>query len=75
MKRDKAWWARLTKPERNRLVYLERCANKSYSYSYGGYLPDDCAECPSCSNPSLGGGLCISCSLELDKLLMKAEGK
>jgi len=74
MPRDKAWWARLTKGERSRLVYLERCGAKS---SWGGsaYLPDDCSECPSCSQPTMCAGLCSDCARELAKLVAKGNGE
>lgn len=71
MKRTQIWWNRLTPDERSRLVWLERSANKLTTL--GGYLPDDCGECPSCSEPVLGGGLCRFCSNELDQLLAKAD--
>jgi len=74
MRRDKAWWARLTKDERSRLVWLE-CCNSRYSFGHSGFLPDDCYECPSCSQPSSAGGLCTYCATELDHLVAKGNGE
>ena len=73
MKRTKRWWTCLTKEERSRLVYLEHAENQSGSYGGGGYLPDDCSECGSCSNPHPGTGLCRSCLSELIELIDKAD--
>ena len=72
MKRTKEWWARLTKTERSTLVYLERIESRGGG---GGssYLPDDCSECPNCSTPHLGYGLCPRCSKRLHTLLQKAN--
>jgi hypothetical protein len=72
VKRTKEWWARLDKDERCQLVMLERDAN--HYGGLGGYLPDDCGECPHCSYPALGGGLCRDCRNELFVLLAKANG-
>lgn len=74
MRRDKHWWARLTNEERSRIVYLERADKQSGGYSGGGYLPDDCCECGSCSNPHLGTGLCDSCLRELIDLVNIGDG-
>jgi len=73
MKRTKEWWARLTKTERSTLVYLERIESRGGG---GGssYLPDDCSECPNCSTPHLGYGLCPLCSKRMHALLRKANG-
>lgn len=73
MRRTKEWWGRLTKGERIRLVYLERSENQSGSYGGGGYLPDDCCECGSCSTPHLGMGLCQSCRNEMMKIITKGN--
>jgi hypothetical protein len=62
MKRTKEWWGRLTKEERSRLTYLEKCEKQLGCRS--DYLPDGCVECPLCSGPSTGG-LCMTCSTEL----------
>lgn len=70
MKRTKQWWAVLTKYERRELVYLERGDRHS---SYSSYYPDDCVECGSCGNPSLGSGLCPLCRNRLTDLLDKAN--
>jgi len=71
MKRTKDWWARLTKEERSELWWLEYGDKHS---SRSSYYPDDCVECGSCGCPSLGYGLCNSCSAKLDELLNKANG-
>ena len=73
-RRDSAFWARLTPDERSLLVVLERAVNHPGGYGGGGYLPDDCSECPACGNPTLGCGLCRRCGADLDRLLAKARG-
>ena len=73
MRRTKEWWARLDKYERSELVYLERAGNQ-YG-GLGGYLPDDCGECPGCSQPVLGGGLCNYCINRMEALIDKANGE
>lgn len=73
MKRTKEWWARLTKAERSELVYLERTESRGGG-GRSSYLPDDCSECPNCSTPHVGYGLCPSCSKRLHALLWKANG-
>jgi len=74
MRRDKAWWARLTKGERSRLVYLEYVNARCWG-RHGGWLPDDCYECPSCSQPALSGGLCNQCDAELLRLIARGNGE
>ena len=72
MKRNKQWWAKLTKEERATLVYLERGQN--LSSGMGGYLPDDCSSCGACGNPMHGyGGLCPWCQSQLDAIISKAD--
>jgi len=71
MKRDAVWWARLTKDERSQLIVLERAEHRGGS---SVWLPDDCSECGSCGNPTLGIGLCSNCSGVYYKLLSKANG-
>ena len=74
MRRDKAWWARLTKDERASLVYLEY----SNAHCYGGhsaYLPDDCYECPGCGQAGVGSGFCNQCDDELLRLIAKGNGE
>lgn len=68
--RTKEWWDRLSKEERSRLWHLERAGNGRGS----SYLPPDCIECPECSTPHSGFGLCPMCSKELNELLTKANG-
>jgi len=75
MRRTREWWARLTKDERARLVYLERSANLGGGYGGGGYLPDDCCECGSCGTPSTSSGLCPICLDDLIVLVAKADGQ
>lgn len=72
MRRTKEWWARLTKPERSELWWLEY--GDKHSGSGGGWYPDDCGECGNCGCPSLGGGLCQICLNRLIGLLNKADG-
>lgn len=65
-------WNNLNKEERARYMILQM------SPSYGGrcgYLPDDCSECPVCSTPVLGQGLCIYCLAEFNHLRNKLEGR
>ena len=73
MKRTKQWWAALTKKERAELHWLERCNSEWAIRGGGGNLPDDCSECPRCSAPHIGIGLCPTCSLQLDSLIYKAD--
>lgn len=73
MKRTKEWWSRLTREERSRLVMLERASNQTMLPS--GYCPDDCGECPACSSPAPGDGLCNYCLEELIELHRKADGE
>jgi len=68
MRRTKEWWHKLAKWERTRLVELEW----SHS-SRSSYLPDDCCDCGGCGQPTLGYGLCPSCSQELERLITKAN--
>ncbi|HUU39612.1 MAG TPA: hypothetical protein VMW42_01590 [Desulfatiglandales bacterium] len=70
MKRTKEWWARLTKEERIRLVFLER-ADKHGSGS-SAYLPEGYGDCPACSTPSRYG-LCTGCLNDLIGLINKAN--
>ncbi len=70
VKRTKEWWAGLNKGERSALVCLERA---QHYYGSSPYYPDDCGECGGCGCPSLGGGLCNSCSNRLQELLNKAS--
>ena len=72
MKRTKEWWACLTKAERSELVHLERAESRG-SGGHSSYLPDDCSECPNCSTPCLGYGLCPLCLKRLDGLIQKAS--
>ncbi len=71
MKRNKIWWARLSKNERKRLFHLEHTSNSSYGG--GGYLPDDCSECGGCGNPMMGSGLYHNCYLEIQSLINKGN--
>lgn len=58
MRRDKAWWARLTEDERREVVRSE-----------AGWALFDC---PTCS--AQGYVLCDSCKTNLKALLAKANG-
>jgi len=74
MRRDKAWWGRLTKEERAHLVYLER-NHEHTGYGGGGYLPDDCSECAACGTPIFGSGSwCNNCYEDWKSYIKKAEG-
>lgn len=73
MRRNKTWWKRLTKAERSHLIYLERSDKKYTEYGGGGYLPDDCFECPACGQPEFGIGLCTSCLNYWQKYIDKAN--
>ena len=72
MRRDKAWYARLTKRERSELYWLERDSAKSGGHS--AYIPDDCSECPHCGTPHMHGGLCPLCERRLGELVKKGNG-
>ena len=72
MKRTKQWWAALTKAERSELCQLERC-NSEWLITRSPNLPDDCSECPKCSTPHIGIGLCPVCNLRLNALIYKAD--
>ena len=70
MKYTREQWAKLNEEERSWLVYFYKHENDGWGY--GGYLPDDCGECPVCGRPVLGGGICIYClnrALELEKTM------
>ena len=69
MKHDKLWWSGLTKNERTSLFYLITARGEGHS----SYIPDDCGECPMCSTPHLGYGLCPLCRQERDQLIAKAD--
>jgi hypothetical protein len=71
MRRTKEWWATLDKEERSHLVYIERRMNGFTGY--GGYLPDDCSECPVCGQPVFGSGMCSYCSNSRYKYIDKAD--
>ena len=73
MRRDCDWWKRLKRAERQRLVQLEFAAKHFAPYGGGGYLPDDCSDCPGCGMPMLGVGLCGNCETERNSLIHKAE--
>ena len=73
MRRTKEWWARLTKEERSQLWWLENGERHHGGYGGGGYLADDCGECPTCSLPHLGCGLCPFCLDRLIALIAKAD--
>ena len=69
MKRDKAWWGRLTEDERWSLWHYEHD-----SAGVGcAYLPEDCYECSGCGNPSMSG-MCKQCSDDFQRILDKANG-
>ncbi len=72
MKRTTQWWAALTKEERVELHWLERC-NSEWLIIRSPNLPDDCSECPRCSTPHTGIGLCPMCNQLLDSLICKAD--
>ena len=70
MRRTKEWWARLTKAERDHLVFIEKYHNKSAVGS--AYLPDDVGECPACGQLSRYG-LCEYCRDSREKYICKAN--
>lgn len=72
MKRTKDWWARLTPDERYFVWCYER--QKNIYWGRGGYLPDNCSECPVCSDPCLGNGPCLTCIRKHVELIRKANG-
>jgi len=71
MKRTKEWWAALEPWERSHLMAIEK--SEYHSSGLSGYLPDDCGECPNCSQPVLGSGLCSYCDEEAASLIRKAN--
>jgi len=73
MRRTREFWARLTREERSELWWLER--GSGHGGGHSAYLPDDCTECPSCSSPTVGWGLCQGCGGRLDTLISTGEGK
>lgn len=73
MRHDKTWWARLELEER--AIVMGMWKADKHNGPLGGYYPDDCGECPWCSNPSLGGGLCGWCRKELIALERKGDGQ
>ncbi len=71
MRRTKEWWARLTKEEREALVWLDK-ANRDYGSS--SYLPEPYGFC-GCGTPTNGGGICSECSDDRERLIQKANGE
>ena len=71
--RSKRNWNNLTKEERATYMRLQM-AHGGGGYGGGGYLPDDCSECPSCEQPTLGSGLCTYCLAEWRALDNKLRG-
>jgi hypothetical protein len=71
MRRDKAWWARLTPEERKELAHIERAPGRFQGarYAYGGY-----AICCACGTAIRGWGLCQTCSDRAMALRAKAAG-
>lgn len=71
VKRNKAWWARLSPIERAELCRLERESSKAYFY----FRPGDVAKCGFCGaetdSPTY---LCRRCQERLDALIAKADG-
>ena len=63
-------FARLTVDERAVLMYLQMNPGGSHS----SYLPDDCAECNACGQPTRAGW-CLDCSGAFDRLVAKCVGK
>lgn len=51
-------WNNLTKDERSEYMSIQTTSRFG---GHSAYLPDDCTECPSCSQPTLGSGLCRDC--------------
>ena len=68
MRRTKEWWAMLKPYERTRLWHLERM---QWASSSSAYLPYGYGDCPMCSTPSSGGGLCMSCLKEWIRIVHK----
>jgi len=62
-------WNNLTKSERRRYMQLQMSSQGSYDRS--GYLPEDCGECGSCGQPTLGASWCRGCLQEWQKLRNK----
>ena len=71
MKRDKAWWGRLSKAERAELMVLQMAPRHGCG---SAYLPEGYAECRHCSWPCSGGGLCPVCDNRMAELERKADG-
>jgi hypothetical protein len=72
-RRDKEWYARLTKRERSELYWLERAKNRRLGGA-SGMLPDGYRECSSCGQPGRGG-LCNLCWDRLGALIAKGNGE
>ena len=67
---SKVNWNNLDKRERREYMQIQM------SPSYGGrsaYLPDDCSQCNSCGEPTLGTGLCIDCMKRYNHLYDKLK--
>lgn len=64
--KDNRHWENLTKDERREYIMYQMAP--SHFGSYSPYLPDGCHECPICSTPVSGSGLCQGCSARFDAL-------
>lgn len=73
MKRTKVWWSKLTTEERSFIMYYDKASKNYGSYGSGGYLPDDCSECPVCGQAMLGSGTCRYCNQNYDEIINKAN--
>lgn len=66
-------------PNWNNLSTDERREYMQIQTAHGGgksaYLPDDCSECPSCGQPTLGYGKCQDCLRRLRQLWSKLKGE
>ena len=68
MKYTKEMWGRLLPEERYWLGYYHKHCNEWGVMGAGGYLPEDSSECVICDQPQMGGGVCIACLKEADRL-------
>lgn len=70
--RDPHFWRNLTKDERREFMQYQTAPCGG---GRSAYLPDDCSECPVCSQPVLGSGLCQGCDKRFERLIAKGEGR
>lgn len=65
-------WDNLTKEERREYMQYQMAPS---SGGHSSFLPDDCTECPICSTPVLGYGLCRVCSARFKELEEKLRAE